>query len=202
MINLLPNDIRQDIKAARMNVILLRYNIVTFAIVLIIIGLCLAFYVFLSVTQSFAVTNNQENQEKVQELNDVKAAADEYRKNLATAKSIFDNSTKYTEVAIAITKLLPSGVVLDQLNITESNFGEPVQFAAHAKSFDHVLKLQSNFQQSELFSEPFIQNLSNGAGGGGEGSDSSGSTDSSGSNSAYPVSFTISARLNKVVGQW
>lgn len=200
MINLLPDDIKRDIRAARMNVILLRYNLFAFLAMVVIFGLCLMFFVFLNVSHSSAAETNSKNKAAVESMRNVMVAADDYRKDLQTAKQIFEKSINYTEVVFAITRLIPKGVILTQLDLNAGTFGQPVVFSAYAKSYDQATKLKDNFQNSDLFSDVHLQNLS-------DASNSSGSGDGSGDGEAgpgseYPITFTISATMNKVVGLW
>lgn len=205
MINLLPDEVKRDIRAARMNVILLQYNFFTLLAMIVVVGLCLMFFVFLNVSHSSAAEASNQNKQAAQSLNDVMAAAEDYRKDLQTAKSIFDKSINFTEVVFAITRLVPKGVVLTQIDIKKDTFGQPVVFSAYAKSYEQATKLKENFQKSDLFTNVFLQNLSDASGnsqGGGTGNSDGEGEGEAASESQYPITFTISATLNKVVGLW
>lgn len=184
MINLLPEEIKADIQAARTNVALVQYNLFTVIVLGAILGLCLAFFIFLNATNINAQNTSQINSEKAESFSDVRKAADDYRSNLATAKTILDNSINYTSVIFAITQELPEGVYLDSLNLTANSFGQQTTFSAHAKSYDLVLRLKEKFQNSDIFSNVYLQNVSKGS-------------DGSGGDSSYPVSVTFSAQLEK-----
>lgn len=194
MINLLPDEVKRDIRAARMNVLLLKYNLYTFVFLLMLIGISAMFFVFLNFTQSSAVQTSTKNQEKSVKLLDVQKEADQYKNNLAMAKKILDESINYTDVILSITELVPSGVVLDFINLKPEDFGTPLQFAAHATSFDKASQLKDNFQNSEIFSNVFIQNLADAG--------NSGSSEGSSEQGSYPIGFTLSAQLNKVATVW
>ncbi len=198
MINLLPDEVKRDIRAARMNVLLLQYNLYTFIVILILVGISAMFFVFLNFTQSSAVQTSTENKQKSVKLIDVQKEADQYKNDLAMAKKILNESINYTDVILSITELVPSGVVLDFINLKPDDFGKPMQFAAHATSFDKASKLKDNFQSSELFSNVFIQNLADS----GSSGSSEGSSEGSSGQAAYPIGFTLSAQINKVATTW
>ncbi len=187
MINLLPNKTKQEIRAARMNVLLLQYNVFTILSLLALVGLYFAFFLFLNVSQESAIATSDKNEAKAKDLISIQKEADEYKENLSTAKKIFEKSTNYTNVVIAITKLVPAGVLLDAITVKDSDIGTPVQFSAHAASAEKAALLKESFQNSELFSNVFLQNISNA---------------NESSSTGYPVTFTISAQMNKVAGIW
>ncbi|MDB5176673.1 MAG: hypothetical protein JWN75_341 [Candidatus Saccharibacteria bacterium] len=188
MINLLPDDTKRDIRAARMNVVLVRYMLLTLGALAALVAFCGLFFVILQTTQSKAVTTNVDNGTKAASFSAVRKSADEYRNNLSVASKILDNSVNYTSVIFEITKLLPSGVILDNLTLTAADFGQQTSFSVHAKSYDKATELKKNFQDSKLFTNVFFQNLTDGT-----------STDSKSTNK-YPIAVTISAKLNKVAG--
>lgn len=182
MINLLPDEIKRDMGAARMNIVLLRYNVMVLSGVVIMSLFCLTFYFVLSTNQSTYLSTSNSNKNKAADYESVRKAAEAYKNNLLIAKSIFASAVSYTDVINSITKLIPDGVVLDSLNLSESTFGQQNSFSAHAKTYASAAKLKQNFQSSDLFSNVYFQNLTV-------------SSDDSGS--AYPVSIVISAILNK-----
>lgn len=184
MINLLPDTSKKDIRAARANVVLLRYNFLTLASVAGLGLICASFYFVLSASQSTAVTKTSDNQAKVAAYSKTRQQADEYRDNLSIAKKILGNSVNYTSTIFAITKLLPSGVVLDSLTLNATDFGKQTTFSAHAKNYDKAAELKQNFQSSSLFTNVYFQNITE--------SDPSAPT-----TSGYPIAVTLSAQLNK-----
>ncbi len=205
MINLLPDDVKKDIGAARMNVILLRYNLFALMAAGILVGMCVMFFVFLNFSQSSAVASSDENQAKVAQLNEVVTQANAYKQDLATAKQVFDQSINFSEIVFAIAKLVPKGVVLSDISLETSQFDSPITFSAYATDYDEATQLKENFQESSLFTDVYLQNLSDSrnassGGSGDSGADSGGSE--GGSSSKYPISFSINAVIKKAVGLW
>ena len=183
MINLLPDDIKRDVQAARTNVILLRYTFITIGSVGLLAALCLVFFVILGTYQSNAVLKTTDNSSKAQSFNDVRKQADEYRNNLTLANKVLGNSVDYTSVVFAITSLLPKGVVLDSLTFNAENFGQQTSLSARARSYDAATSLKDSFQKSALFSNVHLQSLTDA---------------STQEQNSYPISVTISVKINKV----
>lgn len=186
MINLLPDDKKRDIKAARANVILLRYNFLTIAGFMTLMLICIAFYLVLRTHESSAVTKSEDNTAKAANYDSVRREADAYKANLSVANKVFQNSVNYTSVVFEITKLLPSGVTLDNITVNAEDFGKQISFSARAKSYDKAMELKDKFQSSKIFSNVFFQNLTDSTGG---------------QTNGYPVTVVISAKLNEVPKQ-
>lgn len=186
MINLLPDERKQNMRAARMNVVLLRYNLFTLAAIIIVAIVCLGFYIILKTDQSNALSTSRTNSTQEAAFGDVKKAADNYRNNLTVAKQILNNSISYTDVIVAITKLLPKGVVLDSINLKAADFGQQTTFSAHAANYTAAIQLKQNFQSSKVFTNVFFQTLTDANVG------TAGIPDQQ-----YPISVSISAKLNK-----
>lgn len=182
MINLLPDDYKKELRAARANVVLLRYNIFTLIAVGFLVLSCVVIYLLINENKRTAEEANIANVAKASSYASTRSQAEEYRKNLAITKQILNNEVNYTDVIFAITSLLPSGVVLDGVNLNASDFGNQTNFAAHAKNYDAVAKLKQNFQNSKLFTNVFFQTINAAE----TGSD------------AYPISVNISVKINKV----
>lgn len=180
MINLLPEDTKREIRAARANVVLLRYNILTLVAIGILVAICGLFFFILYNSQTSAVSTSSNNNAIVASYDDTKKQADEYRKNLSIASKILANGTNYTEVVFAITKLLPDGVILDGISVSSATFGQQTSFTAQAKSYAKAMELKQKFQDSTVFSNVYFQNLTDNAAG------------------EYPIAVTLSAKLNGV----
>lgn len=188
MINLLPDDRKREVRAARANVLLLRYNFLTLGVVIALAILCVGSLFILQNNKQNALATIAENEGKTSTLADVRKAADEYRQNLVLAGKIIDNGVSYTDIVIGITKLMPDGTVLDGLSLgaaasagiaAPSAATQQIVFQAQSKDFATAEKLKTSFQSSPMFSNVYFQGLSADPNGG-----------------RYPVKVTMSAKLN------
>jgi hypothetical protein len=186
MINLLPAERKRDIRAARTNVTLIIYNIVTFGAIVILGVFSLTFYILVQNKQASALSTTEDNNKKTAALNGVRLAADSYRNDLSFAKQVIGKSVSYTDVIIAITKLMPDGAILDSLSIQTSNFSQQTSFQAHTTSYEVGEDLKQNFQSSKIFSNVYFESLSR------ETSNQS----SESKLSHYPVTVSMSAKFN------
>jgi Tfp pilus assembly protein PilN len=186
MINLLPHEEQRQIRAARTNTLLVRYNFFLLGAVAFL-GLAEGItYFYLSTSLATAEQTTAQNKAKVSNFAPVEAQASLFRTNLATAKQILDKEVVYTKVVLAIAKVLPSGVVLDTLNLDVQTFGTPITLVAHAKNYDSALMLKDSFQSSSLFSDVHFESIAAG--------------ETSG-NANYPVTVNLSVTIKKDVAK-
>lgn len=182
MINLLPAQTKKEIRAARMNVILLRYNLLALGAVGLLAAFCLLFFGLLGYSESTANGTSTTNASKAEDLKDVRKTAEEYQNNLKIAKLVLNSGVSYEKLVYAIAALFPKGAVLDSLALNSTAFGQQTTFSAHTVDYDTARRLKENFQNAkDLFSNVFFQNLT-------------GATAGS-SKEAYPISVSMSAKL-------
>lgn len=184
MINLLPDDSKRSIRAARTNVLLVRYCILSLGGIALLFGMTAIFYLVLYNMQSSALSSNSDNSTIAASYSDTRKQADEYRSNLATASQILSNGANYTNVIFSLAQLLPSGVVMDEVTLSATDFGQQLTFSSHATTYDKATQLKENFQTSPMFSNVYLQSATDESSGGNAG--------------AYPIAVTISAKLEGV----
>lgn len=180
MINLLPPDTKHQLNAARSNTLLLRYNIllgVVVALALLAIGFV---YLYLSQEKARAEQSIADSSSRLAAYRDVEREASEFRTNLSTAKSILDGETTYTKAILRIAKVIPSGVILGELNLDPTTFGTNTTLNARAKSTNDAIRLKDSLQKSELFTNVSFQTVSSGDQGGN-----------------YPITVTMNATIDK-----
>ncbi len=160
MINLLPNEYKSEIRAARTNVLIVRYIILLLAGVVLIAGLLAATYFSLTLAQDAAKERVAENEKREAEFADTKKEADQFRSDLAIAKAIIDNEVQYSSLIYKISAVLPKNVILDSLSVDSQTIGTQVTFSASAKSTNDALALKTAFEnEKELFSNVYFESI-------------------------------------------
>jgi Tfp pilus assembly protein PilN len=180
MINLLPEESKKEIRAARTNVTLLNYIIILFLGIAFLVLICIGVYFVLTNTQADAERLINVSKSKSASYTSVAAQGSALRAGLSSAKTILDQEVVYTKILTGIAALMPSGVVLNSLNLSPSVFGTPTTLQFFAKTTKDALALKDSVQTSPLFSNVSFQTLSN-----------------SSQSSDYPVSATLSVTINK-----
>ena len=186
MINLMPDDAKKEIRAARTNVLLVRY----IAVLVMSAGfLALIFwgvYILLGNIKGSAQTLIEANDTKAAVYKDTKAQVDLLSSSLNEAKSILDQEIMYSNVLVNIAQQMPPNTIIDKMTLDQTSFnGTPVTLKVYAKNSTDAVALRDRFQSSPFFSDVNFQSVS----------------DTTGGISGYPVVATMTLTLNRSIAQ-
>lgn len=181
MINLLSTDHKNEIRAARVNVILVRYIAILIVAIIFILGVLTVSYVVLEQTKQSAQAQVEANDVKADIYSDTKAQVDQLSQGLTQAKLVLDQETRYSKVLTSIAALMPAGTIIESLTLDASSTTAPITIKVLAKTSNDAVALQNQFRSSPLISAPNFQSVTE------TGSDVDG----------YPASITMSFVLNK-----
>lgn len=185
MINLLPGELKREIRAGRGNVLLLRYNI----LMILIVGFLGMFFsvclYLLSTSEQLATTTISDNAKKeASSYSDIKLKSDTFRAQLSEAKSVLDSNVSYSSAVLSIANLVPAGVILDDITLDETSFSQPIVLSARVKGRQEALNLRSSFQNSPKFSNVSL-----------------GSSITKSGDATYPYSINLTVNINKEPAQ-
>ncbi len=161
MINLLPTQSKKEILAGRSNVLLVRYIWATVSLLILLGIVSLLSYFLLQKTKTDLEATIRDNEQRSIEYAQVRSQADQFKNNLATAKSILDKQVSYTRIILDISKRIPSGVVLDNLTLDTASFGKPIEITGRATSHKAALALKNALQASDIMTDVKFKNLTN-----------------------------------------
>jgi len=165
MINLLPPDKKRQIRAGQSNALLLRYCILSLLLAALLFALIGGVYIMMDTTKRTAEETIQESNHRSAEYQPAQQELTEFNNNLATAKAILDKEVRYSELAVKIAQSLPSGIVLESLNLDSKTFGQPMTLSALGKTYDDSLRLKSSLEDSPYFENVHLQSVSIGSDG-------------------------------------
>lgn len=165
MINLLPAEQKRQLQAARSNVLLLRYTVLTGVTgIFLILGVIATYYILQNSVNGYESTI-AEGRKKVESFQPVEAEANAFRSELTRAKGLLDNTVAYSEILVEIAKLLPNGSVLSNLTVRADEFGKEKTLSVHVKGESQAIALRNNFQSSTFFTNVSYGKLSVNQGG-------------------------------------
>lgn len=181
MINLLADNRKDEIKAARVNVFLIRYTaILLLAFAFISIALYVS-YTVLGVTMKNAESLIASNDVKANVYSETSQEVDALSAKLNDTKYILNQEVRYSQVLVQMGQLMPKGTILGDVTLNTASFnGEPVELKAYAKSTAEAGLLQTQFQGSRLFTRVTLS-----------------STETKEEVDGYPVSITMSVVFNR-----
>jgi len=165
MINLMPDDAKKEIRAARLNVILARY--------IVVILIAAGFLALLLAGSSIVLTQTKESAQRLIEANSTKADVYSTTKSqvqalsasLSETKNILDQEVLYSKVLMNIGQQMPPGTVISSLSLNAASFtGTPVAIKAYAKTTDDAVTLRQRFQSSPFFTNVNFDSVSDTAG--------------------------------------
>lgn len=186
MINLMPDDAKKQLRAARSNIMLLRYMGVL-VLAALFLGLILyGSFFLLTLTKDSAQQLIDVNDTKAEEFSATRTQVESLSTSLAEAKTILDQEISYSNVLVNIAQQMPAGNVIEKMTLNSASFGsQPMTLKVYAKTTGDAVALRDRFQSSPLFSNVNFQSISDTAGG----------------VPGYPVSATMTLTLNRVVAQ-
>lgn len=190
MINLLGNNDKKQLHAARRNTIWLRYTLIII-VSLIAINLVLGATALLIIGQKQAFEQRiglNENKRDKQYLSD-KANAETFRKNLTAAKFILSGETAYSKVILNIAHTIPTDCIMQNLTLTTQSFSvTPQSLGFNCRHQEDAIRLKTAMEQNtDLFSDVHIVSTTDAAASG------------SGGQNRYPISITMLAVIKKPI---
>jgi Tfp pilus assembly protein PilN len=158
MINLLPPLTKQEIRAARVNVLLVRYVVLLTAATVFVLGaLGTGFYITWN-DKNAALAREQQANNSASTYAKVKQDSESFAKDLSTAKTILSGEVSYSQLLIDIANVLPAGTIVDNLSLASNSFGTPVTLTARTKLGPdaanrdiNALNLKKALEASSLF---------------------------------------------------
>lgn len=143
MINLMPPDLKEQIRFAKLNRVALNYAKVVVLVVLVLGGIfAWALAQVLQQTKDKTAAVNQ----KMSEVSTLKAQvlpkAQDASDRIAAIKYVQNAHTRFSLLIADIAKVIPDGVKLNQLQLTGSD-KMPVQVTITADQYDEVLAFRN-----------------------------------------------------------
>lgn len=150
MINLLPPNEKKQLRAARANVLLLRYNLLVLgALIFLVVGLS-GVYIYLTTQKQAAEFTIQENSKRESKYSLVKQDADKFRSELSSAKNILNSQVSYSKAFIRFSSLFPASTALkDKVELNESMYTTPVVLGVKVKNEAAAQAVLDSFKSSK-----------------------------------------------------
>lgn len=157
MINLLSSTRKDELRAARANVLIVRY--------MAIIALAFAFiggamYVSRSILESTMVSAQEiieNNDVKADVYRETKQEVDSLTARLSEANTLLSSEVRYSKVLLKLGQAMPTGTILGDLTLSDASFSAQSELVAYAKTTTEATQLQTQLQASGLFSQISIK---------------------------------------------
>lgn len=159
MINLIASSQLSELKAARRNVTLLNFNILTVIACFITLAILAGTYLFLAMQYGAAqAALETATSEKGKIAGDIKRVND-FKEDLAAAKTILSGDITLSNLAIILTDSIPQGVVVDTLAVDPTSLTEIQTITIFARSANDAITIKQQFNDSRYITNAFIQDV-------------------------------------------
>lgn len=143
MINLLPPDLKEQIRYAKLNRLALRYFRVLIAVVAVLAGVFASTFYLLDQQGANIAADVTAKQRKITELNkNVTPKAKDASDRLNAIKYVQATQTRFSAVVADIAKVVPQGVTIDSMTLTGVDTA-PVKLAVTATTYEKALAFRN-----------------------------------------------------------
>lgn len=161
MINIISPEQKREIRAARINVVLVQYAVMLVSLA-VLIALIYGLGFWLVGKEKQAVNDKLQSQtQQSKAYAAVEKDANTFRQNLTIAKTILSKETSYSAFLTTLAGDLPSGTVIINLSIGGTTTAQKgLKLDTRASSYAKVLELKNQLEKSELFENVSIVSAS------------------------------------------
>ena len=180
MINLLPENMKQDIKAARFNLLLIRFALIQIIAVAFLVGIFGVFYFVLMQirTNSSSMSANTTNTQATNIGQQYEAT----KNKINSASTLLSTGYPFADTLTSLASLTPNGVIVDSLTMKSDIYGKPLNLKGRAVDNSTVSTFSTNLEAAkDMFSSVKLKST----------------TTTGGEKAAYPVDFVITVTINK-----
>jgi len=149
MINLLPKTEKNEIHAARTNIVLFNYIIFLVIAIVFLVITCVSLYFLLNDVKKSAETqaNDRISNSQGSKGNQIGTVGE----TIASAQTILNRQINYSDVITSIGSALPYGVIVDKISLSENLLNEQLEVEFWAKSARVAPELIANLQKITIF---------------------------------------------------
>ena len=141
MINLLPPQLKEDIRFAKQNSWLIGYVKVLVLVAIVLAGIFVGTHIYLQKQLDDVNAQVAEKQATISKYSKVEKQAAAANERLEAIKKVSDQRTHFAELLDAISAVLPKGVVLTQLSLT-GDVAHPVAIDYQADSYQTAVAVR------------------------------------------------------------
>lgn len=157
MINLIDQETRADLRAAKRNIVLRHIIIMLLSLgVVMTASYGIGYLILNGQAEAYRQEAARYIPEK-QKYADVIKEANTFNSNLATAKTIFKNEFFFSNLLIIFSKKLPANTVLDNLNTTATDLSKPIMIDIRTKTNVDADKAKLALQNTPYFKDTKIR---------------------------------------------
>lgn len=160
MINLLPNDKKKQIRAARANTRLISYIVFLLFTIAFLSITCFVVYTLLNNVKISAEQVIKDNQSTAGSYDSVMAQSKIIESNLFSADDALDQTVSYSDIIMEIAAIIPATSIIDTFSVKDA-INAPILIKIYSKSADDANLIRDNILNSKILVNPSIQTENN-----------------------------------------
>lgn len=160
MINLMPDEHKKQLKAAKLNVSLLNYFLVLLGAGVFLVFILYGSGVLLRQTEESAKQLIEANDTKADVFSETQTQIQELSGKLSDARTILDGQRSYSKILATIGQGMTPGTVIDEVSLTPAAIaGEPFVATIFATTSTATVELQESLERSGAFQSVSISSI-------------------------------------------
>lgn len=167
MINLLNPEQQRQLRAARLNLHLLKFALLSIFIVIGVAGIYATGFWTVITSKASSEIEFSTAKKELDTYTATTQQAESYRQNLTVAKQIMGGEITFSSFLISLGTAMPSGTIIEQLSLSTHDItakkADSIAIHTRAKSYADVLRIKQAFESSNLFSSVRIASTSTAA---------------------------------------
>jgi hypothetical protein len=158
MINLIEPEVKRQLRAGKLNTILLNYCLML-SVVAALTALMFGAGFWLTLRERATADEQRTRGEQASTAYaTTKQAATDFKNDLKQAQTILGSQVSMYDLLTRITGLVPPGVILSNLALGTASLNTPLAISAKAQSYNAAVLLKNNLAGSNVFSAVSIVN--------------------------------------------
>lgn len=156
MINLLSPRAKRDIRAARINVILVQSCLAILALTVLISTIYGVGFWIVRQEKVTTLTKLASQTAEAKQYDVYRKKADDFKNDLKTAKTVLDSSYSYSEFLLTLARDIPDETIITSIVIgapttTTGSTAGSITLSARASTYNKILDLKRSLEASTLF---------------------------------------------------
>lgn len=159
MINLLPPQVKEQLKASKANVVLRHYILLLFIFFVLLFSLMAGAYLYANkqITQLSSALDNRKQQRKQYDETENKVKT--LQKNISLIEKLFTNKTEFSGLLQDLASAMPAGAYINKISLTGDE-KEPVELLINVDSPEKAGVLRNALNASSRIKSVDIQSVS------------------------------------------
>ncbi len=180
MINLLPKETTNQIRAGHNNVFLMKSITILGSITAFLVLASAGSYIYLLNSQQLAKSANNGSVIN-SSYQKAKSEADAVSLNISNSEQILNQRVSYSKLLLELAKVMPAKTTISTFSIDETSINQPITLKIYAATDNDADTLKNNLGSSSIFSSYSVVSTNDKQ------------TDVAG----YPIAITLTININK-----